>query len=92
MTGGGTVLIGGDFQGKNAAIRNAQYTYVGKDATVKADAIDSGDGGKVIVWADDTARSYGQISARGGRSGLPLGAGCSRWNASTSARCTSKSA
>ena len=26
----------------------------------------SGKGGKVIVWADDTTRAYGAISARGG--------------------------
>ncbi len=65
-TGGGTVLIGGDFQGKNAGVQNAYRTYVGPDATIKADAITSGNGGKVIVWADDTTRYFGAISARGG--------------------------
>jgi filamentous hemagglutinin family protein len=65
--GGGTVLVGGDYQGKNPEIQNAKVTYVGKDAAIKADAIDNGDGGKVIVWADDTARYYGTISARGGQ-------------------------
>ena len=29
----------------------------------------NGDGGKVIVWADDTTRAYGRISARGGVDG-----------------------
>jgi filamentous hemagglutinin family protein len=65
-TGGGTVLIGGDYQGKNTNIQNAFRTYVGADATIKADAIASGDGGKVIVWSDDATRVYGSISARGG--------------------------
>ena len=65
-TGGGTVLVGGDYQGSNPAIQNAQATYIGRDTTIKADAIDSGDGGKVIVWADDATRSYGTVSARGG--------------------------
>lgn len=65
--GGGTVLVGGDFQGRNAAIQNAQYAYVGKDAEIKADAIASGDGGKVIVWSDNTTRAFGKISARGGQ-------------------------
>ncbi len=68
-TGGGTVLVGGDFQGRNPDIQNAFRTYVGSDATIKADAITSGDGGKVIVWSDDTTRFYGNISARGGLNG-----------------------
>jgi filamentous hemagglutinin family protein len=65
-TGGGTVLVGGDFQGKNTNIKNAFRTYVGPETTIKADAITNGDGGKVIVWADDVTRYYGSISARGG--------------------------
>ena len=64
--GGGVVLIGGDYQGNNPEIKNAQQTYVGADALIKADAIDSGDGGKVIVWADKTTQYYGDISAQGG--------------------------
>ncbi|HVK96130.1 MAG TPA: filamentous hemagglutinin N-terminal domain-containing protein, partial [Noviherbaspirillum sp.] len=67
--GGGTVLVGGDYQGKNADIRNAKATYAGMDTAIKADALDSGEGGKVIVWADETTRSYGHISARGGAQG-----------------------
>jgi filamentous hemagglutinin family protein len=66
QTGGGTVLIGGDYQGKNAAVMNAEQTFVGKDAIIKADAITSGDGGKVIVWGNQTAQAYGSIFARGG--------------------------
>ena len=65
-TGGGTILVGGDYQGKNANVQNASRTYFGADASLKADAITSGDGGKVIVWADEVTRSYGNISARGG--------------------------
>jgi len=67
--GGGTVLVGGDFQGKNPQIRNAYRTYVGPDTTIKADAVTSGDGGKVVVWSEDTTRYYGSISARGGAQG-----------------------
>ncbi|MEK6593729.1 MAG: filamentous hemagglutinin N-terminal domain-containing protein [Pseudomonadota bacterium] len=65
-TGGGTVLVGGDYQGKNPDIQNAYRTYFGPDATIRADAITAGDGGKVIVWSDDATRAYGSISARGG--------------------------
>ncbi len=68
-TGGGMVLIGGDFQGKNPEIQNAFRTYVGPDAAIKADAITANDGGTVIVWADDATRFYGKLSAQGGASG-----------------------
>jgi filamentous hemagglutinin family protein len=67
--GGGTVLIGGDTHGANPAVQNATTTYVGKDSTFTADAINAGNGGKVIVWADGTTRFYGDITARGGIKG-----------------------
>lgn len=63
---GGEVLIGGDFQGKNLDIKNATQTAVGDDAVIKANAVDSGDGGKVIVWADDFTEFHGVIEATGG--------------------------
>ncbi|MES2023997.1 MAG: filamentous hemagglutinin N-terminal domain-containing protein [Pseudomonadota bacterium] len=69
QTGGGTALIGGDYQGKNAAVMNAQQTFVGVDAIVKADAIERGDGGKVVVWADGATSMVGHLSARGGTAG-----------------------
>lgn len=65
--GGGTVLIGGDFQGKGE-VPNASRTFVGGDVAVRADAGNSGDGGEVIVWADEATRFYGRISARSGES------------------------
>ena len=67
--GGGTILVGGDYQGKNTDIENAEVTYVGAQTTLRADAIQNGNGGKVIVWADDTTRAYGSISAQGGALG-----------------------
>ena len=66
QTGGGTVLVGGDYHGNNPSIQNASRTYFGRDASIKADAIQTGDGGKVIVWADVATQVYGSISARGG--------------------------
>jgi filamentous hemagglutinin family protein len=62
--GGGTVLIGGNFHGAGPE-QNAQNTTVGK-ASIKADAITSGNGGKVAVWSDGTTRFAGSISTRGG--------------------------
>lgn len=63
--GGGTILIGGDLQGKGI-IPNAQYTFVSQDSTILADAISQGNGGKVIVWGDHATRFYGTIMAKGG--------------------------
>ena len=67
--GGGTALVGGNYQG-NGPEANAWRTYVADSASIRADAVSAGDGGRVIVWADDSTRYYGSISARGGaRSG-----------------------
>ncbi|MDB5808717.1 MAG: hypothetical protein JWN94_839 [Betaproteobacteria bacterium] len=68
-TGGGTILVGGDYQGKNSNIQNALRTYVGNETSLRADAITDGDGGKIIVWSDDVTRVYGTLSARGGGAG-----------------------
>jgi hypothetical protein len=67
--GGGTVLVGGDWQGKNAALPNARQALLGKDASIKADAQVGGDGGKVVLWSNDSTSAYGSISARGAGAG-----------------------
>ena len=69
QAGGGTVLVGGDTHGDNPAIQNAALTYVGPQAQINADAVESGEGGKVIVWSDQQTQMYGAISARGGAEG-----------------------
>jgi filamentous hemagglutinin family protein len=68
-TGGGEILVGGDYQGANPAVRNAAMTHVASGATLDASATASGDGGRIIVWADDTARMHGSVFARGGEQG-----------------------
>ncbi|HEY1044740.1 MAG TPA: filamentous hemagglutinin N-terminal domain-containing protein, partial [Telluria sp.] len=65
-TGGGTVLMGGDYRGGNPLYASAQQTVMGKDASIRADAGASGKGGKVILWALGATRAFGAISARGG--------------------------
>ncbi len=65
LNGGGSIFIGGDFQGKGI-IPNALMTFVSADSTIKADALQSGNGGRVIVWADNGTRFLGSVSARGG--------------------------
>jgi filamentous hemagglutinin family protein len=67
--GGGRIRVGGDYQGNNAAVPNAQVTYLDRSAVLRANATAQGDGGRVIVWADDTTRAYGTIEARGGATG-----------------------
>ena len=66
--GGGTVLLGGNYQGKGVEA-NASFSYVGEKASIKADAVQEGTGGKVIVWADEKTTFDGTISARGGAQG-----------------------
>lgn len=68
-SGGGTALIGGDWQGGNPEVQNAQRAFVGSDAVIKADAVESGNGGTVVVWADGDTRFQGALSARGGAAG-----------------------
>lgn len=65
-TGGGTVLVGGDAHGANPGVQNSQYTYIGQDGVIRADASTVGNGGRVIVWSDGPTQFYGAISARGG--------------------------
>ncbi|WP_027329267.1 filamentous hemagglutinin N-terminal domain-containing protein, partial [Marinimicrobium agarilyticum] len=64
-TGGGEILLGGDYKGGNVAIRNAWRTYVGPSASLKANALETGDGGRIIVWADDITRYYGSLEGKG---------------------------
>ncbi|MCT7958383.1 beta strand repeat-containing protein, partial [Laspinema palackyanum] len=68
IQGGGTILLGGEYQGQGP-IPTALYTFVSSDSTLNADAGTVGDGGRVILWADDTTRFYGNITARGGAAG-----------------------
>ena len=66
--GGGTALIGGNYLGQGEE-QNAQAVFVGANTRINADATAQGDGGKVIVWSDETTRFLGSISARGGSAG-----------------------
>lgn len=66
--GGGSVLVGGNFQGSGTE-RQAEAVYMGSDASIKADAINSGNGGSVVLWSTGSTRFYGDISAQGGGTG-----------------------
>jgi filamentous hemagglutinin family protein len=64
-SGGGTVLVGGDYQGKGN-IPTAFNTTVGEGVQIRSDALTHGNGGKVIVWANGLTSMNGLISAQGG--------------------------
>lgn len=72
-TGGGTVLVGGDWQGSGST-RQARHVTVEQGALIDVSATVNGDGGKAVVWSDihDTGsqtRVHGTILAKGGAEG-----------------------
>ncbi len=67
--GGGTIMVGGGWQGLNPNIITSNITYIAKTATLYANADLRGNGGLVVVWANDTAQIYGRIGAKGGALG-----------------------
>ena len=68
-SGGGSVRVGGGYQGNDSDVRNAERTFVGQSAEIRADALDVGNGGRVVVWADGDTRFRGAVSATGGAAG-----------------------
>nr|WP_290225827.1 CHAT domain-containing protein [Trichocoleus desertorum] len=68
MTQGGNILVGGNYQGKGP-LPNASRTYISPGTVFNANANQSGDGGQVVVWADDTTGFSGKINARGAATG-----------------------
>ncbi|MES2091631.1 MAG: filamentous hemagglutinin N-terminal domain-containing protein [Pseudomonadota bacterium] len=64
-SGGGSVMVGGDFKGEGTA-RRSSLSYVAKDVVIDASATRSGDGGQVVVWSDGMTAFKGSILALGG--------------------------
>lgn len=67
-SGGGGILIGGDYKGENPLIPQAEQTYLADGVLVSANALVRGNGGRLIIWAADSAivLNAGGLSARGG--------------------------
>jgi filamentous hemagglutinin family protein len=63
--GGGQVLVGGNFKGAGPQ-PNSLNTNIDTTTVIKADAIRSGDGGRIAVWSDGATVVAGVLSARGG--------------------------
>jgi filamentous hemagglutinin family protein len=71
--GGGTILIGGDYQGKGT-LPTASQTFVSANSFLKADGLGSpsnklADGGQVVIWSDKSTQFLGNITAKGGQQG-----------------------
>lgn len=67
--GGGRVRFGGGAGGGDTDIRNAQAVWMDPGAQMRADALASGQGGRLIAYGAETARIYGTLSAKGGPQG-----------------------
>ncbi|MEL7035831.1 MAG: CHAT domain-containing protein [Cyanobacteria bacterium J06592_8] len=63
VNGGGNIRVGGDYQGQGL-VPNANQTFVNNQSAIIADATDTGDGGRVIIWADVNTNFQGNITAR----------------------------
>lgn len=66
--GGGNIKVGGDYLGSGST-QTARNTYVDPHSFILNDAITLGDGGRTIVWSDQTTDFYGNIYGRGGVQG-----------------------
>ncbi|NEP53820.1 MAG: filamentous hemagglutinin, partial [Moorea sp. SIO3C2] len=65
---GGRIHVGGSYQG-SGPMPNADYTWISSDSHLSANALGQGDGGHIIVWADQSTQFRGNVEAEGG----PLG-------------------
>lgn len=68
QTGGGTIRIGGDYQG-GGSLPWSSAVVLGEGARVESSALAQGDGGQITLWSGDYTGVYGQIRARGGTFG-----------------------
>ena len=60
--GGGSILIGGDYQGKGE-LPAAERLVFEERAIATADSLVDGDGGQIVLWSDGTTHFDGALSA-----------------------------
>ncbi|MDF1824066.1 MAG: filamentous hemagglutinin N-terminal domain-containing protein [Verrucomicrobiales bacterium] len=63
---GGRIYVGGGRRGENPELMNATNVTIASGATLDASAGEVGNGGEVILFAEDTLSFQGDVSARGG--------------------------
>ncbi len=66
--GGGTIKVGGDYQGKGA-LAKAKKINVTEVAEIKANATKNGDGGKIFLWSEEHTVATAKFEAKGGAEG-----------------------
>ncbi len=64
--GGGTMLIGGGWQGNDATLSNAAETTVTASSQLNANALHEGNGGTIVLWSDQSTTFAGSLEAKGG--------------------------
>ncbi|MAB12581.1 MBG domain-containing protein [Parvibaculum sp.] len=65
---GGTVNLGGGWQGGDPDIRNAETLLVASGAEISVDGA-AGNGGEAVLWADGRTDFAGHVNARGDNTG-----------------------
>jgi filamentous hemagglutinin family protein len=78
--GGGEIRIGGDLRGQGPLPR-ARTLSADADTQIRADAIEAGDGGAIVLWSDEHTTFAGRLSAAAARKAAT--AASSRFRAAT---------
>ena len=68
-SGGGTIRVGGDWQGKGA-LTHAKTVLSTGTAVLKASATKIGDGGVIVAWSDEKTRLGSKVEAKGAGGGV----------------------
>lgn len=63
--GAGSIRIGGDYRGLGN-LPLASQLWVDSGTSINANAINRGNGGSVVLWADNQTQFFGSVAARGG--------------------------
>ncbi len=66
INGGGIVRIGGNYRG-GSDLPTANQVFINSNSQIIADALQTGNGGEIIIWSDDFTQFFGQISAQSNR-------------------------
>jgi filamentous hemagglutinin family protein len=65
-SGGGTIRLGGEYQG-GGTMQTAMLNLAEAGSVIDASAINRGNGGEIILWADGETGFDGKIRAKGGK-------------------------
>jgi filamentous hemagglutinin family protein len=65
---GGSVLVGGDYQGRGT-LPQARFTFMDSGSAIEVSGLSSVNGGQAILWSTEGTAFNGVINARGGNGG-----------------------